>query len=448
MDAPHQSHPGTNTNSTLPQPTPGLSVPGANPERHALGSGSQNFSATHPRVDAQTPALSSSTHDTSSSTTLTAVPSTVVTSPTQIISPRASSVPGGGLIAAAVANSGSILQTPRSSSILSHHTPATPTPAPTGSLIDRDRDLPAQPQAQTQGQSPGHQPPSTSPSVQFLPTTNLGTNTQYGNNPGRSRSPSQGHGGVGGVHTGGGSDGSNNTLVSGQGGGGGDIHRPTRRGSRGGVSIHSMRDRDDPLPALPPSPPLEAVLADGGSPAGRMPPTRMRSLDATHGYAGGSMHARRSGLDWIVPSLEEKAPNRERTVGERLGPTIKNAKTERDKYIVKARMTGYALNIAIGLQVLLGALTTGLSAVTTGRTTSVVTAILGGFSTIVASYLARARGSNEPELSITRVKDLEQFIRESEAFDLDHGHETGDVHDATLNGFRNRFEELLGNANG
>lgn len=77
-----------------------------------------------------------------------------------------------------------------------------------------------------------------------------------------------------------------------------------------------------------------------------------------------------------------------------------------------------------------------------------MTAILGGCSTIVASYLARARGSNEPELSITRVKDLEQFIRECETFKLDHGHVTGDKFDKELDIFRGRFEELLGNGNG
>lgn len=69
--------------------------------------------------------------------------------------------------------------------------------------------------------------------------------------------------------------------------------------------------------------------------------------------------------------------------------------------------------------------------------------------TVVASYLARARGSNEPELSITRVKDLEQFIRECEAFQMDQGHTVGDKYDSKLDGFRSRFEELLGgNANG
>ena len=75
-------------------------------------------------------------------------------------------------------------------------------------------------------------------------------------------------------------------------------------------------------------------------------------------------------------------------------------------------------------------------------------AYLGALATMVASYLARARGSNEPELSIARVKDLEQFIRECEAFKMDHGHTIGDEFDHILKAKRSRFEELLGNANG
>lgn len=72
----------------------------------------------------------------------------------------------------------------------------------------------------------------------------------------------------------------------------------------------------------------------------------------------------------------------------------------------------------------------------------------GGISTLTASYLARARGSNEPELSITRVKDLEQFIRECEAFILDHGHVRTSELDALLTSYRKHFEALLGKAGG
>jgi hypothetical protein len=67
---------------------------------------------------------------------------------------------------------------------------------------------------------------------------------------------------------------------------------------------------------------------------------------------------------------------------------------------------------------------------------------------LVASYLARARGSNEPELSITRTKDLEQFIRECQSFDMDYGHLPGREFDSELDRLRRKFEELLGNANG
>lgn len=76
------------------------------------------------------------------------------------------------------------------------------------------------------------------------------------------------------------------------------------------------------------------------------------------------------------------------------------------------------------------------------------TRIPGGLSTVVASYLARARGSNEPELSITRSKDLQQFLRECSSFDMDYGFATGTEHDKELKRFRERFEELLGNADG
>ena len=65
----------------------------------------------------------------------------------------------------------------------------------------------------------------------------------------------------------------------------------------------------------------------------------------------------------------------------------------------------------------------------------------GALATLVASYLARARGSNEPELSIARTKDLERLIRQCEIFQMDHGH---DRFDADLAELRTRFDELLG----
>jgi hypothetical protein len=57
------------------------------------------------------------------------------------------------------------------------------------------------------------------------------------------------------------------------------------------------------------------------------------------------------------------------------------------------------------------------------------------------------RGSQEPELSITRTKDLDHFIRECDAFQLDRGHITGNEEDGRLDELRKKFEDLLGNLN-
>ena len=58
------------------------------------------------------------------------------------------------------------------------------------------------------------------------------------------------------------------------------------------------------------------------------------------------------------------------------------------------------------------------------------------------------RGSNKPELSITHMKDLVQFVRECDVFQLDRGHVTGNEEDAKPEELRKRFEDLLGNARG
>ena len=79
-----------------------------------------------------------------------------------------------------------------------------------------------------------------------------------------------------------------------------------------------------------------------------------------------------------------------------------------------------------------------------------MTAVLGGIATLVASYLARVRGTNEPELSTARAKDLEKFIRKCEAYMYDHGRErpsdTENDHNHNINELRQEFEQLLGNA--
>ena len=76
---------------------------------------------------------------------------------------------------------------------------------------------------------------------------------------------------------------------------------------------------------------------------------------------------------------------------------------------------------------------------------SIATSILGGLSTLAASYLAKSRGSGEPEASSLRCKDLENFTRELEATVLDRGYLAGRDYDHLVRGFRARFEEIMGN---
>ncbi|TFY67537.1 hypothetical protein EVJ58_g1550, partial [Rhodofomes roseus] len=147
-------------------------------------------------------------------------------------------------------------------------------------------------------------------------------------------------------------------------------------------------------------------------------------------------------LDYVVPTVDPEKKGSEmglsntsegeRTVKQRLMRTLEHAQKERDASKRKAMMSSYALNICIGIQIILGAITTGVAAAsTTSRTsTSVGIPILGGLSTLSASYLARARGSGEPELSIVRQHDLDHFIRDTEAFLLDRGHLIGPQYDA------------------
>ena len=66
-------------------------------------------------------------------------------------------------------------------------------------------------------------------------------------------------------------------------------------------------------------------------------------------------------------------------------------------------------------------------------------------TTIIASYLAKTRSSDEPDLSKARVKELDRFIRATTAFMLDYGHTDDPKNDDKVAKMRSEFEELLGN---
>ncbi|KAH9974911.1 hypothetical protein BGW80DRAFT_122681 [Lactifluus volemus] len=131
------------------------------------------------------------------------------------------------------------------------------------------------------------------------------------------------------------------------------------------------------------------------------------------------------------------------TVGARLDPTLVEALILRDQALRKASWITYSINIAIALQVLLGAISITLDTIVRKKDAEIPDAVLSGCSTIIASYLAYMRGSSEPEYSYLRQQTLTNFIRKLEGFILDHGTESGYDHDDTVETFREEFERLL-----
>ncbi|KAH9056318.1 hypothetical protein EDB87DRAFT_1261407 [Lactarius vividus] len=131
------------------------------------------------------------------------------------------------------------------------------------------------------------------------------------------------------------------------------------------------------------------------------------------------------------------------SVGARLNPTLEEALKVRNSASLQAKWSMYSINIPIALQVLLGALTTALGASLHGNSIRISIAVLGSLSTLVASYLARTRGSSEPESSLLREQALNHFIRNLRAFILDKGLSTDESHNQSVENFRREFERLL-----
>jgi len=225
-------------------------------------------------------------------------------------------------------------------------------------------------------------------------------------------------------------------------------------------------DLGHPLPALPTQrshATHRRRMSDGGAP----PLALTRSMEFDPGARSSLKAGRsRSGVDWIVP-LDEKVIRslyalKKVSADEWIiltcaslyigKPTLEIARSAKKKSEDRAKLTGWSLNGAIGLQVLLGTLTTGLAVVTSGKQTAIMTTVLGGVSTVVASFLAKMRGSNEPEFSTQRAKELERFVRECETFILDYGHEAvggpGSEWREKLQEYRNRLESILKNEEG
>ncbi|KAF8591106.1 hypothetical protein K439DRAFT_1381064 [Ramaria rubella] len=149
-------------------------------------------------------------------------------------------------------------------------------------------------------------------------------------------------------------------------------------------------------------------------------------------------------LNWIVPVQNgmPSLPEKRGTVRERLASTLKVAEEQQLKYEKRARWAGMAINGAMFAQIISNALITGLSASTSNRKAQIGVSALGAIGTIISSFLVRARGTREPERSVSHSQQLEKFIRELQAFIEDEGHSRDRKWDREIKRFRTKFDEL------
>ncbi|CAE6539603.1 unnamed protein product [Rhizoctonia solani] len=137
-----------------------------------------------------------------------------------------------------------------------------------------------------------------------------------------------------------------------------------------------------------------------------------------------------------------KAQPSTRTAQERLQPYIdKAAKRQRYQFIL-TKIIKYGINIIIFAQIIVGALVTIISVLSPTQGTRIATAVLGAVGTLTASVLARAKGTNQPELAETHARELERFVGECQLFAADAGNTLGPEIDTRVAEFVGRFEEV------
>ncbi|KAF8738459.1 hypothetical protein AX14_011449 [Amanita brunnescens Koide BX004] len=163
----------------------------------------------------------------------------------------------------------------------------------------------------------------------------------------------------------------------------------------------------------------------------------LRPVTSERVYTGLSA-ARRSTIDYLVPVEQQQS------VAQRIEPTLKHARDENSKLNLKAKSAKWSINIASGLQVFFGALTTGVAAMRLdGKQLGIATTVLGIMTTLVGAFLTKVRAEGEPEQSMIQAHDLNLFVRRCEVFQTDHGHEFGDRFTDDIKQYREELETIL-----
>lgn len=173
------------------------------------------------------------------------------------------------------------------------------------------------------------------------------------------------------------------------------------------------------------------------------------SIHSENKLAGGASAAKVEGPPAGVRSptniVVANPPRRvsKRTARERLQPYIEKA-TKRYQYQYRLRQViKYGINFIIFLQILVGALVTIVSVVEPNQKTRIVTAVLGAVSTFTASVLARAKGTNQPQIAESHARELDKFIGDCQRYIDDMGDDSfGPDVDEKVEEFAQRFEDI------
>ncbi|KAF8710821.1 hypothetical protein RHS03_02273, partial [Rhizoctonia solani] len=131
-----------------------------------------------------------------------------------------------------------------------------------------------------------------------------------------------------------------------------------------------------------------------------------------------------------------------RTAQERLQPYIDKAIKRQRYQFYLSKVIKYGINVIIFAQIIVGALITIISVLSPSEGTRITTAVLGAVGTFTASVLARAKGTNQPELAETHARELEKFIGECQLFAADAGDVIGPEIDARVIELVDQFEEV------
>ncbi|CAE6427018.1 unnamed protein product [Rhizoctonia solani] len=131
-----------------------------------------------------------------------------------------------------------------------------------------------------------------------------------------------------------------------------------------------------------------------------------------------------------------------RTAQERLQSYIDKAVKRQRYQFILTKVIKYGINIIIFAQIIVGALVTIISVLSPTEGTRIATAVLGAVGTLTASVLARAKGTNQPELAESHARELERFVGECQLFAADAGNTLGPEIDARVMEFVERFDAI------